>query len=585
MFLVETTYSLRISAITRETALCRTITFAIPEGLQEVFRYEPGQYLTLSKPGATDVRRCYSICSLPGTEGLQIGVKKVLNGVMSTYLVEEAKVGDLIEVKIPEGNFRLLPNLLKARQYVFVAGGSGVTPIRSMIGHVLAQEPLAKVVLIYGNRDEENVIFSGYFKDLAADARFTLINCLQDPSADWKGERGLLTYEKIYALLQAQPIRYDTTDYFICGPKPMMDNAKQAFSSLGVPDNRVHAEYFQAAVVQRSVEGTQSRGVRLLLHGGTETIEVKADQSILDAALAGGVELPYSCKQGVCSSCKMKLLSGQVDQAVDLSLTEQERQAGYILTCCSYPTSGDVSIDCREQPAAAGLKRRINRRMAMMAGIVVGVILLAAMAFPAPSKLMALGPMNTGHETLECTDCHSPAKGTVFQQLNANFQHFTGQRPKAVAFGSDDVDNKKCESCHKRPNDRHPMHRFKEPRFKEARLAIGAEQCESCHSEHQGVRLTVQDLTFCSNCHQDTELTDDPLDISHAELISSNLWSTCLQCHDFHGNHITEVAHKMQDTISVSSIIDYARGGKDPYGDVKTHSVDAIEKAIKKMQK
>lgn len=582
---MENTYSLRISAITSETALCRTITFAIPGELREVFRYEPGQYLTLSKPGSSDVRRCYSICSLPGAEGLQIGVKKVNNGVMSTYLVEEAKVGDQIEVKVPEGNFRLTTNPLQSGQYVFVAGGSGITPIRAMISHVMVQEPLSKVALIYGNRDEGNIIFDEYFKDLATDSRFSLINCLQHPSEAWLGERGLLTHEKIYALIQGLGIRYNSTDYFICGPKPMMDNAKKAFTSLGVPDNRVHAEYFQAEVAQRLVAVHQSRGVRLLLREGAETIEVKANQSILDAALAGGIELPYSCKQGVCASCKMKLVGGTVDQTVDLSLSEREKKDGYILTCCSYPTSADVSIDCRDRPAEAGMKRRGNRRLALVAGIILGVVLLGAMAFPTPSNLMALGPMNTGHETLECTDCHSPAKGTIFQQLNANFQHFTGQRASSVAFGSDDVDNKKCESCHKRPNDRHPMYRFKEPRFKDARLAIGAERCESCHGEHKGVRLAIQDLTFCSNCHQDTELTDDPLDVSHAELISSNLWSTCLQCHDFHGNHVMDVAHKMQDTISVSTIADYAHGGDDPYGDIKTHSVEKIGDAIKKMQK
>ena len=145
-----TTYSLSISGIIQETALCRTITFAIPEELREGFAYQPGQYLTLSKPGDADVRRCYSICSLPGDEGLQIGVKKVENGLMSTYLVEEAKVGDVIEVKVPEGGFSVSTNPLSAKQYVFVAGGSGITPIRSMIGHILQREPLAKVALLYG---------------------------------------------------------------------------------------------------------------------------------------------------------------------------------------------------------------------------------------------------------------------------------------------------------------------------------------------------------------------------------------------------------------------------------------------------
>lgn len=583
---MENTYRLRIEAITETTPSARVITFGIPEKMQEAFRYDPGQYLTLTMPGNENVRRCYSICSVPGEDGLRIGVKKVPGGVMSSYLVDEAVVGQTVDIKVPEGNFRLSVNPLRARQYVFVAGGSGITPIRSMIGHILEGEPLSKATLIYGNRDEENIIFKDYFSGLTANDRFTLINCLQYPPSGWTGETGLLTHEKIYALIQGLPLRYDTAEYYICGPKPMMDNAKQAFAGLGVPASQVNAEYFQADVALSSVQTGQSRGVVLLLPGGKrETIEVKPNQSILDGALAGGVDLPYSCKQGVCSSCKMKLLGGKIEQTVDLALSDKDKKEGYILTCCAYPMSGDVSVDCRDIPSNTGSKRRGNRRLALMAGFFFGMLLLGAMTFPAPTNMISPGPMNTGHETLSCEDCHSLAKGTLAQQLQANFQHLIGNRAQAVTFGSNNVDNKKCESCHKRPTDRHPMHRFKEPRFKDARQAIGVERCESCHSEHQGVRLTVTDLTFCSHCHQDTELTDDPLDISHAELIHSNQWVTCLQCHDFHGNHVTEVAHLMKDTIPVTSIIDYANGGQDPYGDVKTHSVEAIGEAIKKMRK
>lgn len=582
---LKDTYSLRICDIVEETNESRLITFAIPEELGSLYQFVPGQYVTLSLPSNPEIRRCYSICAVPGAAGLQIGVKKVEGGVMSTYLVEEARVGDSMEVKIPEGSFQLETNVLAARQYVFVAGGSGITPVRSMIAHLITREPLSKMTLLYGNKDQDSIIFDDYFKQIADNDRFTLVHCLEHPPKGWTGETGLLSYEKIYALTQHLNVRYDSLVCYICGPKPMMDNAKHAFASIGVPDNQINLEYFAVAPRVRQEISAQSRGVVLLQQDGEQTIEVKPEQTILDAALANGIELSYSCKQGVCSSCKLRLTGGTVEQTIDLTLSESDKAAGYILTCCAYPTSNKVRIDCRDQPISGGLKRRVNRRMALVGGILLGVLLLGAMALPSPSSMMALGPMNTGHENLACEDCHSPAKGTLMQQAQANFQHFIGNRSESVAFGSDDVDNKKCESCHKRPNDRHPMHRFKEPRFKEARAAIGVAQCESCHSEHRGVRLTTTDLTFCSHCHQDTELTDDPLNIPHAELIADNQWVTCLQCHDFHGNHEAEVPHLFKDTIPVADIFKYAQGGADPYGGVKTHSVEAISRAIQQMNR
>ena len=147
-----------------------------------------------------------------------------------------------------------------------------------------------------------------------------------------------------------------------------------------------------------------------------------------------------------------------------------------------------------------------------------------------------------------------------------------GARNHTVSFGTLDVDTKKCQGCHDRPNDRHPVHRFKEPRFADARKAINPTECESCHLEHSGMRMTRTETGFCINCHEDLEIKDDPIDVPHVELIANSEWTTCLQCHDFHGNHKMETPEAMKDTIAMTAIKAYIEGGKDPYSDLKRYS-------------
>lgn len=222
------------------------------------------------------------------------------------------------------------------------------------------------------------------------------------------------------------------------------------------------------------------------------------------------------------------------------------------------------------------IKFTINpRRKRQFIGAVSGLFLAAVgytlLMWPGNESYVSLGAMNTGHENLQCADCHAKAKGTVLQQLQANAMFALGMRKSPVTFGHEDVDNTNCLACHDRPNDRHPAYRFKEARFAEVRERIHPELCESCHREHNGARLVVANTGYCVNCHEDTELNDDPLDVSHVELIKSGLWTTCLQCHDFHGNHEMKTAVQMKDTIPMASIIEYAAGGPSPYSDVKKY--------------
>ena len=577
-------YELEVTELLWETPSCRLIRFSVPDELRNAFAFLPGQYVTVVDPRTPSVRRCYSICSRPDEKSFCIGVKAVPGGYMSNFLVHELRAGTSLQIGTPAGSFSLEGGLLENNQFVFVAGGSGITPVRSMIDTLLSSSPLARVLLLYGNRSLEDIIFCDHFEQLAAsDKRFRVVHSLTAPPAGWTGETGRLSHENIYRLIRENlKTRYDLARYFICGPSAMMETANQALTSLGIPDERIHREYFTVASAAPEPGDSASHSVRLRTDKGERTIVAEANQSLLDAALAAGVELPYSCRMGICSSCKQLCTGGAVEQGLALGLTPEETEAGYVLTCQTYAKDDQVTLDCRTSPSKkAG---RAGRRRALVAGLLLATVLLGGMTLPAHTNMLSPGPMNTGHETLACEDCHSPAIGTVWQQLRANAQYALGHRPAAVTFGTEDVDNRKCQSCHERKDDRHPVHRFEEPGYREARAEFGAHRCESCHGEHQGRRLTTANLQFCQSCHADTELTNDPIDYPHAELIREDQWTTCLQCHDFHGNHRSVAPTRMADTISRSALKDYAAGGSDPYGSAKDYDLEDITRAMRAMQ-
>ncbi len=214
-------------------------------------------------------------------------------------------------------------------------------------------------------------------------------------------------------------------------------------------------------------------------------------------------------------------------------------------------------------------RRRQRQWIGFGVGILITVVAYVTLSIPANEAFLSKGPMNKGHEGFSCESCHTPARGNVFQQLQANIMKAVGMRKTEADFGTENVDNKKCLDCHDRANDRHPLHRFTEPRFVEARKAIGVTYCESCHEEHNGLRITQVNTGYCENCHGDTEMKNDPLEVSHAELIAQEKWTTCLQCHDFHGNHLYEAAESLQDTIPLPVVRAYFDGGKSPYADKK----------------
>lgn len=201
-------------------------------------------------------------------------------------------------------------------------------------------------------------------------------------------------------------------------------------------------------------------------------------------------------------------------------------------------------------------------------GTLLAVAIVGLLSLPGEQKLLAKGLMNTGHENLQCRSCHQSAVGTFRQQLQANVKYWLGQRSEEADFGYTPVTNETCLDCHTRPNDRHPVSRFLEPRFSQARQNIQPQLCNSCHSEHNHRRVTST-LTYCVECHQNLQAKNDPLSPSHAQLIAEKRWSSCLTCHDFHGNHIYEVPKDGNKAIPLEKIESYFAGSSSPYSDKK----------------
>ena len=182
------------------------------------------------------------------------------------------------------------------------------------------------------------------------------------------------------------------------------------------------------------------------------------------------------------------------------------------------------------------------------------------------SPLFAKGKIQSGHTDLDCASCHQEAPGSYRQQIQANVRYILGWRPEPVHFGFEEVSSDQCMDCHERPNERHPVYRFKEPRFADALTQVDASSCLGCHSEHEDRRAHDR-IDFCGACHEDLRLKNDPLDIPHHEVIADKAWDTCLGCHDFHGNHVRKAQIFFEDRHAEAALRDYLANGPSPYGD------------------
>ena len=327
-----------------------TVTLEVPSRLRDVFSWLPGQHVTLRfhHKGA-ELRRTYSISS-PGTNGpIQITVKRVDGGLVSNYINDHVRAGDRIEALAPTGGFCLDPGAAKRRTHYFFGAGSGITPLYAMLNSVLTAEPHSVAHLAYGNTNHKTILFKDALDALATQYpdRLTLNHVFSRPliwslSTPWR--TGHIDKAAIRALIDENPPYAQDAQYYICGPGGMNSSIKAALVELDVPPNRLHMEsYGGAGEIDDTVQGIPA-SAHVALDETAHTVPVAADQSILDAVRAAGLNPPFSCVSGVCGICRARLISGSVHMRAHMALEDTEINGGAILTCQSLATSPKLRI-------------------------------------------------------------------------------------------------------------------------------------------------------------------------------------------------------------------------------------------------
>jgi ring-1,2-phenylacetyl-CoA epoxidase subunit PaaE len=349
-------HALRIGEIVPETAEANSIRFELPAELRDTFAFRAGQHLTLRATlGGAEVRRNYSLCTAPAEQVWMVTVKRIGGGLFSNWVGDELKPGDTVEVMPPHGSFTTEFDAANKRHLVGIAGGSGITPVMSLIKTLLREEPHSRFTLLYGNRDSSAVIFLEALAGLKDKylGRLELYHFLDAEQQDIDLFNGMLDRARVdQAIAHLVPDAADVADWFICGPGPMMDAAEGALLDRAVPKERIHIERFTAdrpaGAAASEIAGlqTQAEGVRVAvtLDGRTRRVPFTRG-NILDSALAAGLRAPFACKAGVCATCRAKVTSGKVEMAARYGLTDEEVADGYVLTCQSVPLGDGVAVD------------------------------------------------------------------------------------------------------------------------------------------------------------------------------------------------------------------------------------------------
>ncbi|UTW44335.1 phenylacetate-CoA oxygenase/reductase subunit PaaK [bacterium SCSIO 12696] len=354
-------YPLKIAAVVPETDSAVQLVFDVPANLEEKYQFIQGQYLTL-KAGidGKEVRRSYSICSAVGDSELRVGIKKINGGVFSTFANEKLKAGDTLDVMPPQGSFHTELNPANAKKYMCIAAGSGITPMLSIIKTTLATEPNSQVTLIYGNQRTNTILFREELSDVknAYMDRFQWINILSREEHDAEVLHGRINNRKGGELQAKRLIKISSfDDVFLCGPESMISEVSRGLRSEGIAEANIHYELFgssaeaAAEAVQKHHQRAEKYGelvsnVTLMSGGRRIHFDLSADgENLLDAGIDNGVDLPFSCKGGVCATCKAKLVEGEVEMDLAHGLEQEEIDDGFILTCQAHPVSNKVVVD------------------------------------------------------------------------------------------------------------------------------------------------------------------------------------------------------------------------------------------------
>lgn len=348
-------YPLVVKEIREETADCISVSFQIPDALQETFKFNQGQHLTIKKSiDGNEIRRNYSLCTSPVDNDYRIAIKKIDGGLFSSFANQYLKVGDTLDVMPPLGKFNTILNSNHQKKYVAFAAGSGITPIISNIKTILNTEPKSECILIYGNKYTSSIIFKEQLEALKNKfmGRLQLIHILSRERTETPINNGRIDAEKLQQL--SKLIQWKNIDeFFLCGPEEMIVTTRDFLEALKIDRKKIHYELFNVtkkanSSTEQKISSHQIKStITLISSGRTFEIAMQANdnKSILDAALHVVADLPFACKGGVCCTCKAKLLEGKVEMDVNWGLEEEEVKQGYILTCQSHPITEKVVID------------------------------------------------------------------------------------------------------------------------------------------------------------------------------------------------------------------------------------------------
>ncbi len=352
-------HRLEIAEIRRETDEAVSIAFAVPEKLREAFRFLPGQHLTVKAViEGEEIRRCYSICSGLDDGELRIAVKRVAGGIFSAFANEVLAAGHKLEIMTPSGHFTAPLDPSAERCYLGLAAGSGITPLLSLIRTILAREPKSRFFLLYGNRTSRSILFKEALEDLKDRFldRLSVTHVLSREAQDVPALSGRLDGEKI-ALLLGMTVPVGMIDHaFVCGPPGLPEEAERVLTRLGLAADRIHIERFTLPEEARkrvparpAISPAATRAAiaeaEAVLDGIRYRFAVAKDESIIDAAERAGLDLPFSCRGGMCCTCRAKIVEGSVEMAVNYSLEAWELKAGFALTCQARPTTPRIVVD------------------------------------------------------------------------------------------------------------------------------------------------------------------------------------------------------------------------------------------------
>ncbi|MFL5335678.1 MAG: 1,2-phenylacetyl-CoA epoxidase subunit PaaE [Geminicoccaceae bacterium] len=350
-------HPLTVTGVRRETLESVVLTLAPPPAARDAFRFVQGQYLTLRTTlDGEEVRRSYSICAAAHEPELRVGIKKIQGGLFSTWANEEVVPGQVIEAMPPLGNFHLPLDPATHRYYVGFAAGSGITPLISILKTTLAAEPHSRFTLVYGNRVTSSIMFREDLEDLKNEnlGRLALVHILSREQQDIELFNGRIDKAKCGQLLDHWLDIAGVDAAFICGPQDMMLQVSESLREHGLDQRRIKFELFATAepgkrarkAAAESVSRTETCQATITIDGRSRELEIaKQGPTVLDAALEAGMELPFACKAGVCSTCRAMLTEGKVDMDANYALEDYEIVHGYILTCQSYPTSDRLVVD------------------------------------------------------------------------------------------------------------------------------------------------------------------------------------------------------------------------------------------------